>query len=243
MIDSSFYLNRENSYLGIIPEGKFESFIFDLIRGLPKEERLTCIQELINRGNLQSLYTSTKIVILIEWGYGRLTDTGIEDDLKKVITLDELINIEELFKEKVKRELNSFSLFLFFEWKYIFYLIESFDEEYIRSYLKQMFLDKKNIIKFIEYFVGYDGSYVLNVDKDKYEKYFSKDEIINAINEIKKSKEFFDLEEYVQSCCAAFILKDNGKVDSFGCVKETDIKELLDQWKKEYEENNELVTE
>ncbi|WP_329384565.1 P-loop NTPase fold protein [Anaerofustis sp. HA2171] len=243
LIDFSFYLNRGNPYLGIFPEDNFDNFILDLIRGLPKEERFICIKELINRGNLQSLYTSTKIVILIEWGYGRLTDTGIEYDLKKVITLDELFNIEEMFKEKVKRELDSFSLFLFAEWKYIFYLIESFDEEYIKTYVKKMFLDKKNIIKFIEYFVGHYVGSSFNVDKDKYEKYLSKDEIINAINEIKKSEEFFDLEEYVQYCCAAFILKNNKKVNDFGYVRENDIKELLEQWKKEYEENNKLLTE
>lgn len=240
----TFKLNVEDSkFFYSSSSSKTYNMILDLMELIPKEERFVLFKEMIEKSDSLTIHISEEVIKRIEWGYGRQTENGVKRNYKKVVTLEELSELERVWGQKVKKLLEVFDIFSFVKWVSVLDFMEKIDKEYTEIYILKDIKDEKNILKYLKYFINIEIHRTFKTYKkydvtNKYEKYLKKDKIINVINKYRVSGELFDLEEYVQDCCAAFILNDNRKIDDFGCVEEIDVENLLKQWKKEFYENN-----
>ena len=64
---------------------------------------------------------------MIELAYGRLAANGVSRDYKKVITVEELEDIESIFTSRMKELLKYTNLFDCEDWRMPLHLLESFD--------------------------------------------------------------------------------------------------------------------
>lgn len=240
--------DKDKNYFSPSSASKAYVMILDLMALIPKEERLVLFKEMIEKSDSLTIYISEEVIKRIEWGYGRQTENGVKRNYKKVVTIEELDELERVWGRKVKKLLEVFGIFSFVNWVSVLDFMEKIDKEYTEIYILEDIKDEKNILKYLRYFINIEIHRTFKTFKkynvtNKYEKYLKKDKIINVINKYRVSGELFDLEKYVQGCCASFVLDDKGKVDEFGLIDEIDVENLLKQWKKEYEENNELISE
>lgn len=205
---------------------------------------------MVNSSEISTLQTSSEIICMIEWGYGRLTENGVKRNYKTVIMLEELYKLEKVFIQNVKSCLENIEIFSLIKWRRVLYLMEYFDLEYIKTHMRKIFINKVNVLKYLDYTVARESaasssdSLYEYIVSNKYEKYLNKDEIINAIIECRESGEIFSLPKDIQYNSVAFFIKeDQQKLNRHNFVDEEDVYELIEQWKKEYEENNKLLTE
>ncbi len=210
-----------------------ENMILDLMEPIPKAERLSFISELISCSDMDALQSIANVINKIELGYGRLGAEGQERNYKKVITQDELTTVENIFTNQVKGILNNNSLFDFSVWHMIYHLLDSFDPEYTKSYLKDALTQDENILCFLDIFVdvwiGADKEYEI---QKGYTDYCSTERVLNAIEVCKKSGTLFRLPEELQHKCVAFFLVNSRNSKFNDRARQTDTAKLLATWKE-----------
>ena len=177
---------------------------------------------------------------MLELGYGRLAANGQERGYKKLHSLEDLIQLEDTFTQKVKDTLKEHSLFDFGDWGTIRYLLEYFDSSYTSEYLTKVFNDNSNILKYMDSSVStWTGSGKEYEIKEEYKKYLTDDRVLQAIDSQKKSGNLFLMPEQIQYKCGAFFLFMSGKSNYHGNISQSDVEELLNTWKAKQE----LITE
>ena len=133
-----------------LPASAFaEHMVIELLDIINPSNRFQFIKDIISASDLSVLSTVAKIINMLELAYGRLAANGEERGYKKVITLEELIEVESIFSEKVKRVLTEHSLFDFDTWWIVCYLMEYFDPDYTKVYLETELKEDSNIAQYL----------------------------------------------------------------------------------------------
>lgn len=209
-----------------------ERMMLDLIERIHSEDRFGFISELISDGDMDMIQSIANIINMLELGYGRLAANGQERNYKKVITLEELLKVETLFTTRVKEILNTHSLFDFTKWYMVHYLVDSFDPEYMKTYLDNVLIEDENVLKFLGRFVTvWTGSGIGYEVQTGYAEYFSVARVLDAIETCKKDGTFFSFPEELQHKCAAFFLNNSGNPEYVGEVYQCDTEKIIASWK------------
>ena len=111
------------------------------------------------------------------------------------------------------------SIFDFADYRMILHLMENFDSEYIEDRMNSELQNDMNVLKYLNSTIfTWIGNGVRYEVSKKYEERLTKERILDAIRNERETKELFDLPEGNQRLCAAFCLKEEGKVDYDGHV-------------------------
>jgi len=224
--------NSQKHILSIQASTYAEFIIIDLIDRIDSAERFIFISSVFNDASIATLQSIANIINMIELGYGRLSANGEEKGYKRIISLDELLQIENLFVEKVKEMLQVHNLFNIKDWRMICYLLECFDMDYTNEYLTDALKDDGNILRYLEYSVSiWSGTGTSYEITEKYKKYLTEERILQAIKSQKESDQLFIASEKTQNICGAFFLNALGKRDYNGHISHADVEELLNTWK------------
>lgn len=231
-VSSDFDASSKKSMLSMSAKSLANYMIIDLLEILDSTERFPYFSDIIKNGTCAIMQSVPYVINMIELGYGRLAAKGEERDYKKVISLEELIELEQIFTLKMKEILKSYNLFDFNDWRMILYLLECLDCDYISKYLANSFINDENIVKYLDdvigIWIGNGTEYEVNKG---YQKYLSEDRILSAINSLKLSGKIFSLPQQIQNKCAAFFIKSAGVGSYQGNIPQSEVDKLLATWK------------
>lgn len=209
-----------------------EHMILDIVDRIPVTERMSYISDLIISSDMDTLQSVATIINMIELGYGRLSANGQERNYSKVITLDELCEVETLFTGRIKKILKERSLFDFSEWRMVYHLLNSFDPEYTCNYLEKAFNDSKNVLWFLgQYITIWIGSGKTYEVQDEYTNHFTSEQVLNAIEACRQNGELFKFPEELQHKCAAFFLDASDILQYRDEISQDDVDNVVTKWK------------
>ena len=124
-------------------------------------------------------------------------------------------------------------MFDFADYRMILYLMENFEPEYTEERMKLELQKDINVLKYLNSTVStWVGSGVSYEVSQKNEERLSKERILEAIQNERMKKTLFELPKDNQRLCAAFCLKETGKTDYDGHIKQVDADKLLSEWEK-----------
>lgn len=216
-----------------LPASAFaEHMVIELLDIINPSNRFQFIKDIISASDLSVLSTVAKIINMLELAYGRLAANGEERGYKKVITLEELIEVESIFSEKVKRVLTEHSLFDFDTWWIVCYLMEYFDPDYTKVYLETELKEDSNIAQYLSNSVtAWTGSGTEYEITDTYKKYLTKERVLQAIESLRQSGALFSMPEDIQRKCCAFYIDATAEGKNYrGNISEIAVNELLSKW-------------
>lgn len=205
---------------------------FDMIEKLKtEEERFNIIRSAVEDVNAIGLGTMARIINRIELAYGRLAGDS-EKKKGQIISLDHLLEIEKIYVSKIHDIANSESLLDIREFNFAFYLWDAFDKEGVVGYLKELFKDDMQKIRFIcalaSRWNGTSGS-GWSFNPKNYSDYISDEEVLNLIQGYDKTK-LDAFSEVEQIKMASFVLNYNK--NELYHVNEKEALELIEKWKK-----------
>ena len=201
-----------------------------------EEEKYLSLSSLIGDADETSLGTISNLLINIGRTHGRFVE-NIENKDKRIITVEYLQKLEEIYLDKIKKITNSVSISDIVGFKDVYYLWRYIDEIGLSKYIEKLFKSEVDKLKFVtslaSKWVGSNvgWAYYSNL----YGKYISNDEIYISIMKFDKNMlhEFTELE---QIKLASFVC-NYGK-DELDYASEDEARELLKQWEVEEEKNN-----
>jgi len=231
-VDFNLDKRTEQNFLSIRTDGYALILTYELIMQIDKSERLNFLIDIIHNADGNSIANVANVINIIELSYGRCAADGVEHNYKKCVELGELLELEKSFLNKIKDLLNGEDLFNIANWDRVFYLLEYFDSVYISNYLEKSLTTKGNILKFVcssvSKLYGTDGTgYSVS---EKYSKYITKENFIEALKTELENGNFFALQKSVQYECAAFYLYFMDKVNMFGSVSQNSVDEVIGDW-------------
>lgn len=210
-----------------------EHLILPLFEKIEKEKRMIFWTEILNCSDLETLPAMADVINMLELAYGRLAAKGDERGYEKVITLDELLQLEELFANKVKELLHKNSLFDFADHRMVLYLMENYEPEFIESRIQEEFLSNRNVLLYLENtvstWIGNEVSYEIYKN---YEKRLTKERILEAIQQEREKKTLYELPLDNQRICMAFYMHENGEVNYLNHISQKEVDKKLDEWKR-----------
>lgn len=185
-----------------------EQMVMELLERMDASERFPFLSDIIHSDDLTILQSVTYVINKIELGYGRLAANGEAQSGGKIITLEELEQIEMIFTEKAEEVVAEKNLFDLERWSHIYYLLEHFDPGYTKTYLESALRKDANVLKYAaESIKTWTGTGISYEVKDSYKKYLTQERVLQAIEALKKSRELFSMSDEIQHKCAAFCLK------------------------------------
>lgn len=222
----------ERSIFSLRSQDEAEYVICDLFERIPMQERQQFMLDSVGSAHCENLTTIADIINMLELAHGRLAANGQErSDFKKLLSIDGIAALENIFVARVKELLNDRSLFEFGKWRMTLYLLECFDAEFTSEYMAKELKKDESVLRYIEgsvsKWVGSGISYELN---KSYEKYLTNDRVLLAIEKQKASGDLYRLPFEIQCACAAvYMFATNEKTGHRG-VSQKDVTELLSQW-------------
>lgn len=233
-VSPHFDSRSKHNLLSLSTNNLAKHMVIELLDTIDITERFQFISAVISHENLNVLQSIAYVINMLELGYGRLAANGEERGYKKVITLDELIQIEAIFTEKVKQVLGKHNLFDMLDWRMICYLLECFDPDYTKSYLEAALKDDANIVRYITGSVGtWTGGGIEYEVTNSYGKYLHQKRALQAIEALKKSGKFFSMSEECQNKCAAFYLSvTTEERNDDGYISQANVDKLLSSWRE-----------
>ena len=211
-----------------------ERMILDLIERISEEHRKDFLADTLKISNAGMLQSIASVLNMIELGYGRLSAEGKPHDYKKVITEDELVELEQCFVEHGQQLFEEFNLFDFAEWRLVLHLLNAFDPEYMDEYLQRELKNDKHTLQYLCSFVSiWRGAGFAYEIEPGWEKYLTNERIMTAMANCLECGTFFDLSENDQHKCAAFYLhhtEDEGRRSRFN---QPETATLLATWERE----------
>jgi len=228
---SSLKQTKQRSWLSVSAGSFAEDMMLALIGRIPVQERLAFFSEFIAAADKESMPPVARVINRIELGYGRLAAEGkARTEYGRVITQEELLVLEESFSKRVKELLEHISLFDFYEWRMIHYLMESFEPEFMNAYLNKALSEDENILKFLDNFVvPWIGTGTRYEVERTYTKYFTLNRVFESIMNCQKDGTFFALPEELQRKCAAFFMIESGEAKDE--VSQDDAEQAIFAWK------------
>ncbi len=229
-VSSKLKDNRKN-ILNLGLRDTAEMLLYSILSTLSPDLNYKILTEIIERKDEISTVCVSDIINMIELGYGRLSANGTERSYEKIITLEQLEQIEKSFVINIREMLESTSLFSFYDWRMIKHLIKNFDNDFYIQYVQESLKENKNILCFItEYVTEWIGSGIQYELSKGYEEFVSTEQVLSAIEDAKVSGELFEQKEKVQLKCCAFYLFNLGKVNYRGVVIQDECQALLKEW-------------
>lgn len=223
------------SWLSINAGFYAKHMMFDLMERIHPKDRVSFISKFIssNKDALQSIAT---IISILGLGYERLSAEDQEADCKEVITQEERFATETVVIARVKEILKTNSWFDFSEWRMVYRLLNSFDPEYTKNYLKNALIQDKNVLWFlgglVDVWADVSGKREKEYEVQKaYTEYFSAERALNAIESCRKDGILFKLPEELQHKCAAFVLSNSAGPNYGRRVHQNDTMKLISSWK------------
>lgn len=208
----------------------------DIIKRLKtEEEKYAIIRSAVENVNKTGLGSMARIINKIELAYGRLAGDSERKD-GQIIGLVQLEELEKIYVERIHAIANSESILDINKFNIAFYLWACFDKGGAAGYLKELFKNEVNKLKFIctmaDRWYGINGN-GWSFRSKNYSKYISQDEVYNMIQNFDKNKldEFTEIE---QIKLASFAL--NYHRHELSHVSEEEALKLVNEWKTGKEE-------
>lgn len=222
----------QKNFLSLPASSLAEHMVIELLDIIDSSNRLQFISDIISNADLLVLQSVANIINMLELAYGRLAANGEERGYKKVITLEELIEVESVFSEKVKQVLAEHSLFDFDTWRMVCYLMECFAPDYTKVYLETELKKDSNIARYLSSSVTvWTGSGTEYEITDAYRKYLTKERVLQAIESLRQSGALFSMPEDIQRKCCAFYIDTTAEGKNYrGNISEITVNELLSKW-------------
>lgn len=222
----------QKNFLSLPASTLAEHMVIELLDIIDPSNKLQFISSIISNANLSILQSVASVINMLELAYGRLAANGEERGYKKVITLEELVEVESIFSEKVKRILIEHSLFDFDTWQIVCYLMECFDPDYTKAYLETELKEDSNIAQYLSNSVtAWTGSGTEYEIMDAYKKYLTKERILQAIESLRQSGALFSMSEDIQRKCCAFYIDATIEGKNYhDIISEITVNELLSKW-------------
>lgn len=140
--------------------------------------------------------------------------------------------VETIFTARVKRILETKSLFDFSKWGMVYFLLDSFDPEYTKVYLEKALTSDENVLRFLARFVTtWTGSGTEYEIQEGYSDHFTAERVLEAIEVCRKDGTLFRFPQDLQHKCAAFFLANSGDPQYNGGVYQNDTEKILASWK------------
>lgn len=149
---SSTFDKTPHGFLAISSSQYAENLLLKLFEIVPEDESFSLLSDSVQAADSLTLGTVARFLNLEELAYGRLAANGEQKNYPKVLSEDELRQLEIVFTDKTKGLLKNTSLLDFNDCRMIIYLLECFDDEYIRSYLTAIFAESSNIYSILGVF-------------------------------------------------------------------------------------------
>lgn len=154
-----------------------------------------------------------------------------EDKNLKIITLEHLKNIGKIYVEKIKSIANSKNILSLDEFDKIFYLWKELDRESATVYVKNLFKDDVNKLKFL-CLTTYNSLTGWKFYSENCLDFTSEHEFYYSIKTFDKSRlDEFTKEE--QIILASFVLNYENNSDDFNHASEREALQLIEKWKSE----------
>ena len=206
----------------------------DLLEHMPADERYSFAKENILCATSSTLGTLADIINTFELWYGRLEAKGVRQSSKEIITLNELITLENDFLLRAKELLKENVLFDLYNWKMVYHLIDNFDESYTNDYMCDVLTDNSNVLKYIDISIGaWIGGNTRYEIRGDYKKYLTEERVLEAIQCQKETGDIFLLPEGPRNKAIAFYLKSKEVVCYDGSVSQEDVDSELQKWGQE----------
>jgi len=210
-----------------------DHLLIRIIEQVFEGDRIKLFLELLANAEIGEIGSIANVINMVELGYGRLAAKGKEHNYGKVITLEELEQVENAFCNRMKTILSTASIFDDREWQMIYYLLENFEPEYAKEHLGTELKEDLNVLKYLPQYIacwtGRSKSYVINSD---YTERLDETHILSAIHNCREDGALFDLpEETLNKCVAFFLSKTSEPRDRE--IEEGEVQKLLDTWRKD----------
>ena len=203
-----------------------EVLVFDCLIPMIKndEERYGLIKSKVENADATTLGTIARLMVRLEQSYGRIGD---RIERQYIASLDELEQLENIFKEKIRSIKEENNLLDMEGFSSILFVWESIDQQDSQksieqqdsqkskeqqdsqTYLKSIFEhDEANKLKFICIFAekwnDINGKSYWKYDEERYSKYISKKEIFDLIVNYAESKKIKEFSKEIQNKLALF---------------------------------------
>lgn len=196
-----------------------------------EEEKYGIIRSVVENANKSGLGSIAKMINRIELSYGRLAGKS-ERKNEQIVSLAHLEELEKAYVKKINDTVLIEPIIDIDEFGIVLYLWESFDKCGAQSYVKQLFDNDVNKLKFICAMAGkWSGTNGggWSFYPESYSNYISQDEVYYLIQSLDKDKlKAFTEIELVK--LASFLL--NYHNDEKDYVNEKDAMRLVNEWKK-----------
>lgn len=209
LFECAFQMGQDNRLLFVPDYAYAEYIIRNLFESLPIESRMPLLIEIIQNATINTLQTFASFLNTTELAFGRLATEGEDRNIEKVVTLDQVPELENLFVCRV-RELweQGENPLLWANGHQVIYLMEKFDEEPTQRYMKQLVASDENIVRYIDYSVSkWTGSGVEFEVRDEYKKYLTEADCAGAFERMAGDGALFSLPLEIQEKAAAMYLK------------------------------------
>lgn len=212
-----------------------DKVIADIIKRLDtEEEKYKIIYSAVKKVNKDGLGIIARIIYRIELAYGRIGGDSENKD-RQIISLKHLKELEEIYKTRIHVIAKSESILDINEFWLVLNLWEYFDQDCVKDYLKELFKDDVNTLKFICAMASkWNSTNCSGWDfyPEVYSKYISQDEVYNVINCFAKNNlDKFTNVEQIKIASFAMNYK-NSKMDH---VNEQEALDFVNEWKAEKE--------
>lgn len=229
VLDSFFKicLLNESEDLSIYDE--YTTLSYHIIEKVPETERIEFLNKIVGGEDFNRVIAFMPAMRYIEMDHGRL-ESGYKRD--SVVSEIDLGQIEKTLCKSVNNHLNNHSLYDVPNWMMIVNTLENIQPNIFDDYFNQSFKKSVNILKFLRYSVNvWNNGMQYRVIKN-YEKYLTKEQILNAIKEMRDNGGFYNLPREVQKTSAAFYY-DSQEQRNGGEIERKDINALLNSWEDE----------
>ncbi|MBD5130161.1 MAG: hypothetical protein HDT43_09590 [Ruminococcaceae bacterium] len=229
VLDSFYIICLGDDSEGVYVFQQFLFLSYKMIDAIPRNERFEFLNSIVGGDDFKRVISFIPAMRYIEMDYERL-EKGYKED--SVITESELDKIELTLYNRVNLYLENQNLYDVPNWVMIVNLLEKINPDFFREYFIQSFNVPSNILKFLRYSTDVYNNLAEYMVQNDYEKYLTKEQILNTMMEMRCDKSFYKLPQEVQNISVAFYRNDQ-RLYKYGNITLKGIKETLDTWKNE----------
>lgn len=209
------------------------NIVVNMITSIKEEEVCYKIINFIVE-NIDKTNISTRAILINQIVQGCIKSDD-EDKNLQIITLEHLKNIGKIYVEKIKSIANSKNILSLDEFDKIFYLWKELDRESATVYVKNLFKDDVNKLKFL-CLTTYNSLTGWKFYSENCLDFTSEYEFYYSIKNFDKSRlDEFTKEE--QIILASFVLNYENNNGDFDHVPEREALQLIEKWKSESKSN------
>ena len=210
-------------------------FVLYFIQTLDSEyKRYKIIYSILKNSNKSNIVLIADILNQEEMAFGRFNNKTERKDLQ-LVNLKHLESLEKIYVDKIELISKSENMLNIGRFSRAFYLWEYLDREEAENYIKTLFNDNLNKIKFIlihSYRAKGLNGYSWNIDLESYSNYISRKDFYNGIKDFAKNHLCeFTKEEQIK--LASFVLNYENNSDDFNHATEREALRLIEKWKSE----------